>query len=195
MVLVAIAKEPSRSILSRNIGTLGRLGSCVSWGSDSWLWLMTWGLWDRAPVRLYAHQLCAHWGVGLRFFPSPLCSSPQLTHSLSKINFKNLKYQSILFLKKIFIWEKESMCACVCRGAGGAEGEGESQADFPLNLELCMGLDLRTLRSWPELKSGAGHLTDYTTQVHLGAILLTGNESCHLLTFMIIMGIIHLHNM
>ena len=37
---------------------------------------------------------------------------------------------------------------------GGAEGdrERESQADSVLNIELMGGLDLKTLRSWPELK-------------------------------------------
>ena len=45
---------------------------------------------------------------------------------------------------------------------GGAEGEGEreSQADSPLSMELKSGLDPKTLRSGPELKSRVRHLTD-----------------------------------
>lgn len=49
------------------------------------------------------------------------------------------------FLKKkiyFFIWKR-----------AGAEGEGE--ADSPLNKEPDMGLDPRTLESWPELKADA----------------------------------------
>ena len=43
---------------------------------------------------------------------------------------------------------------CMSAG-GGAEGEGEreSQADSPLSMEPDMGLDLTTLKSWPEPKS------------------------------------------
>ena len=35
----------------------------------------------------------------------------------------------------------------------GAEAEGEGEADSPLSREPSMGLDPRTLRSWPELKA------------------------------------------
>ena len=38
---------------------------------------------------------------------------------------------------------------------GEGEGERESQADFPLRVEPDVGLDLMTLRSWPEPKSRA----------------------------------------
>ena len=52
-------------------------------------------------------------------------------------------------------------------GVGEAEGEGgrESQADSILSGEPDEGLDLMTLRSWPEPKSRAVHLTDCATQV------------------------------
>ena len=44
---------------------------------------------------------------------------------------------------------------------GGAEGEEkESPEDSPLSAEPNMGIDPRTLKLWPELKSRVGCLTD-----------------------------------
>jgi len=51
-------------------------------------------------------------------------------------------------------------------GVGGkAEEERGSQADSLLSTEPEVGLSLTTLRSWSELKSGIGYLTDWATQV------------------------------
>lgn len=54
---------------------------------------------------------------------------------------------SALFLKKnyLFTWERETEREH--EQWGGAEGEGEE--DFPLSREPHMGLDPKTLRSWP----------------------------------------------
>ena len=41
---------------------------------------------------------------------------------------------------------------------GGAEKDRESQADSMLNTKPDAGLDLRNLRSRPELRSRVGHL-------------------------------------
>ena len=47
----------------------------------------------------------------------------------------------------------------------GREAEGEGETDTPLGREPDVGLDPRTLRSWPELKAEA--LTHWATQVPL----------------------------
>jgi len=47
----------------------------------------------------------------------------------------------------------------------GAEGGRESQADSLLSVEHSLGLILTTLRSWPELRSRVGCLTNWATQV------------------------------
>jgi len=46
----------------------------------------------------------------------------------------------------------------------GRERERESQTDSALSTEADAGLDLMTLRLWPELKSRFGCLTDGATQ-------------------------------
>lgn len=52
------------------------------------------------------------------------------------------------------------------------EGEGErSLAGFTLSMEPDTGLSLRTLRSWPELKSRVRCLTDWTTQASQRALI------------------------
>ena len=65
-------------------------------------------------------------------------------------------------------WERERAWACAWV-EGGAEGEGEvvreSQADSLLSTEPDAGLNLTTLRSWPELKSTVRRLTGWATQV------------------------------
>ena len=51
---------------------------------------------------------------------------------------------------------------------GGAEGEGErisSRFHAECGATSDAGLDPMTLRSWPELKSRVGRLTDCATQV------------------------------
>ena len=50
-------------------------------------------------------------------------------------------------------------------GAGaGAEKEKNPQADS-LSVESDVGMDPRTLKSWPELKSRVRHLSNWATQV------------------------------
>lgn len=50
----------------------------------------------------------------------------------------------------------------------GTEGEGENRpSDSPLSVEPDSGLDPKTLRSWPELKSRVGCLIDWVTQALL----------------------------
>jgi len=68
----------------------------------------------------------------------------------------------------LFIWERERERERTrVHELGEAEGEGEreSQADSTLSAEPDVGLDLMTLRSWPELKSRVGRSTDWATQV------------------------------
>jgi len=48
-------------------------------------------------------------------------------------------------------------------GVVEGEREGESQADSTLNAEPAGGLDLKTLRSWPEPKPRVISLTDWST--------------------------------
>ena len=57
-------------------------------------------------------------------------------------------------------------CRCACELGGGAEKEGERehQADSSLSAEPDMGLDPRTLRSWPEPKAGVRCLIHWATQ-------------------------------
>ena len=55
--------------------------------------------------------------------------------------------------------------------------ERESQADSPLSAEFSVGLDLTTLRSWPEPKSRVRHLTVWVTQVPQGEILFPVNHT------------------
>ena len=42
--------------------------------------------------------------------------------------------------------------------------EGRGEADSPLHKEPDVGLELRTLTSWPELKPRIGHFTNWATQ-------------------------------
>ena len=53
-----------------------------------------------------------------------------------------------LFWKILFIDLKEQEWA-------GGEAEGEREAESSLSKQPDMGLDPRTVRSWPELKAGA----------------------------------------
>lgn len=46
----------------------------------------------------------------------------------------------------------------------GAEGETGSPAGLAPSAQADLGLDLTTLRSWPERESGAGWFTDGATQ-------------------------------
>ena len=55
-----------------------------------------------------------------------------------------------IFKKILFIYLTERERA---QAGGAAEGEGE--ADFLLSREPDVGLDLKTLRSWPEPKAAA----------------------------------------
>jgi len=61
------------------------------------------------------------------------------------------------FLDLFIFWERESAWEWVWEGG---EGERESQTDALLSMEPNVGLDLMTLRSWPELKSKVRHLTN-----------------------------------
>ena len=45
-------------------------------------------------------------------------------------------------------------------GQGGRKGVRESQADSPVSMETDMGLDPKTLKSQPKLKSRIGSLTN-----------------------------------
>ena len=77
----------------------------------------------------------------------------------------------IVIIFKDFIysfWERERQRACVSRGRGREKGrERESLADPALSVELKVGLDSTTRRSWPELKPWGQCLTDWATQVPL----------------------------
>ena len=68
--------------------------------------------------------------------------------------------QTVVFFLKIYLFQRErkrhSMCVVPSRGDWWRERERESQAEFPLSVKPNPGLNLTTLRSWPELKSGAG---------------------------------------
>ena len=60
------------------------------------------------------------------------------------------------------------------------EGERESQAGSTLSAEPDTGLNLTTVKSWPELKSRVGHSTDWATQVplcHISNSLLSFKQS------------------
>ena len=56
--------------------------------------------------------------------------------------------------------ERESMCK-------QGEGQREKEKQTPLNREADAGLDPRTLKSWPELKSRVRRLNDWATQAPL----------------------------
>lgn len=57
-----------------------------------------------------------------------------------------------LFLFGGYFWERENMREWGWGwGWGGAEEEAESQADSVRSVEPHMGLDLKTVRAWPEL--------------------------------------------
>jgi len=71
-------------------------------------------------------------------------------------------WQSFILFFFSFILEKEKVC--VCKQGRGRGRERESQADSALSVEPDKGLDLTSLRSWPEPKSRAGCLTDWATQ-------------------------------
>ena len=76
------------------------------------------------------------------------------------INLYNLLLFKYLFKKIcLFILEREWEWAWV---RGGAV-EKNLQADSPPNKEPNAGLDLMTLKSWPEPKSKFEHLTDWAT--------------------------------
>ena len=54
----------------------------------------------------------------------------------------------------------------VSRGGAEGEGEGASQAGSMLSVQIATrGSISQTMRSWPELKSRAGHLTNWATRV------------------------------
>ena len=55
---------------------------------------------------------------------------------------------------------------------GEERRERESQANLELSVETDAGLDLRTLRSWPKLKSRAGCLTNFTDKALLSFVFL-----------------------
>ena len=67
----------------------------------------------------------------------------------------------LLFFKRFYLRESESVCKWK---EGQRERETESQADSVLSLEPSVGLNPRSLRSRPELKSKVGHLTEQITQ-------------------------------
>ena len=65
------------------------------------------------------------------------------------------------FFEDLFIWEREW-------GGGQMEKEWENPQVHPLlSVDPEAGLNPRTLRSWPELKSRVSHLTNWATQVSL----------------------------
>ena len=72
----------------------------------------------------------------------------------------------IIYLLKRFIWERDH------EQEGQREREREIQADSMLSAEPDMGLDLKTLRSGPELKSRVGHLTHWATKAPLKSKVL-----------------------
>ena len=73
----------------------------------------------------------------------------------------------------------------MCSRAGGerteGEGERESSASSPLSKEPEEGLDLTTLRSWPEPKSRVRCSTDWATQTDAPLILSFFNVTGQLL--------------
>ena len=77
------------------------------------------------------------------------------------MNDYRAKFLNRLFNDLSIIWERTWW------GGAEREGERETQADFPLNVEPSAGLDLMTLRSWPEWKSRVRCLTDWATHAPL----------------------------
>ena len=74
------------------------------------------------------------------------------------------------FLKRfIYFRERESWCM--------GQGERERRSSFSTEQGAQHGLDLRTLRSWPEPKPRIRHKTDWTTQAPLSV-------SCFKITFL-----------
>ena len=80
-----------------------------------------------------------------------------------------------------FFWERERGWAHAWAGGGeavgGAEGEEErtlSRFHLRLSAEPEAGLDVMTLRSWPELKSRVKHLTDWAPLGTLWVTVLMG---------------------
>ena len=66
------------------------------------------------------------------------------------------------------------------RGWAEREGERESQAGSPLLAQSpTWGLIPRTIRSWPELKSRVGHLTNWATQAPQDCYFLLTNRSLY----------------
>ena len=90
------------------------------------------------------------------FFPIELFIAISFHYISERI--LNLRSTLLAHSKKLIDWLIES------RVGGGAEGEGEKPKQSALSTEPEVGLDLMTLRSWPELKSRVGHSTSWATQ-------------------------------
>jgi len=65
---------------------------------------------------------------------------------------------------------------CVHRHTWTREGERESQAGSAFRAEPDVGLNLMTVRSWPELKSRVGGLTNWATQAPQHSIIFLKDE-------------------
>ena len=72
-----------------------------------------------------------------------------------------LRSSFFFFFQDLFIYLREKESRGGSRGRGG---EKESQTDSTLSMKPNVGLDPRTLKSWPEAKPRVRSSTDYATQ-------------------------------
>ena len=81
---------------------------------------------------------------------------------------RNLKNRPAKYSQKFFLRERESEWVHAHGGGQccrGRRGEKILIRLHTVSMEPEVGLDLTTMRSWPEPKSRVGHLTDWATQV------------------------------
>ena len=80
------------------------------------------------------------------------------------------EWTKTFFLKIFYLRERESLCV-LAEVDRRAEGEN-FQAETLLSVDPDVGLDPATLRSWPELISRVGCLTDLAIQTALFLFLI-----------------------
>ena len=113
---------------------------------------------DSIPGRLHAQ----HRAQSGRNFMTQVSTWPEVkSWSLNRLSHPgDLKVSVIIFLR--FCFERKSKCENTSWGEKGCR-----RRRVPLSREPDVGLDLRTLRSWPEPKSRVWHLTNWATRATL----------------------------
>ena len=89
------------------------------------------------------------------------------------------------FLKGLFIWEKERVCTQVGWGSGTWEGTNRIPIRVCTESEAWHWSRLPILRSWPELTSRVGYLTDWATRLPLCYLNLISDINLTLRTILL----------